>query len=193
MYINAQVGLTKIQIPEQGFPSDLWYAVAMNSAEETSALVVEETLKSQGTFRKVEDRLYVIKQGTTYVTINIVPWGGDRALIRCSSQLVKGVRMSDRLCRELLHLNSLLRFGAFAYDPADKLILFIHSILGGETLHSQELLATLNDVALVSDDYDDRIVKQYGGQTMKDLLEEAALNRVLEADPEKFVFGGAQA
>lgn len=165
----------------------------MNSAEETSALVIEETLKPRGNFRKVDERLYVIKQGTTYVMINIVPWGGDRALVRCSAQLVKGVRMEDRLCKELLHLNSLLRFGAFAYDPTDKLILFIHSILGGATLDSDELIATLTDVALVADDYDDRIVKQYGGQTMRDLLEEEALNRVLEADPEKFVFGTAQA
>ena len=35
-----------------------------------------------------------------------------------------------------------------------------------------------------------RGVKKYGGQTMRDLLEEAALERVLEADPDTFMFGG---
>ncbi|HEY8146711.1 MAG TPA: hypothetical protein VIG06_28720, partial [Kofleriaceae bacterium] len=64
---------------------------------------------------------------------------------------------------------------------------------GGSTLDGAELLATLTDVALIADEYDDRIIQKYGGQTMRELLEEAALERLLEADPEGFRFGGAQA
>jgi len=37
--------------------------------------------------------------------------------------------------------------------------------------------------ALIADEYDDRIVKKYGGQTMRDLLEEAAVERILDHDP----------
>lgn len=33
----------------------------MNPAEVASALVIEETLSAQGNYRKVDDRLYVIK------------------------------------------------------------------------------------------------------------------------------------
>ena len=160
----------------------------MNPAEVATALVVEETLGKRGSYRKVDERLYVIKQGSCYVMINIVPWEEDRALLRVAAQLVKGVRMTGELAEQLLHLNAQLRFGAFAFDPADSLILFIHSILGGPTLDGAELLATLTDVALIADEYDDKLMKKYGGQRMIDLLEEAALERIMEKDPDSFNF-----
>jgi hypothetical protein len=75
----------------------------------------------------------------------------------------------------------------------DSLILFIHSILGGGTLDRDELIATLTDVALIADEYDDKIIQKYGGQTMRELLEEAALDRMLEADPGQFFGAGAKA
>ena len=161
----------------------------MNSAEVSTAHVIEETLSSNGSYRKVDERLYVVKQGSTYVMINIVGWGDGRALVRCAAQLVKGVSMDGDLALELLSLNRHLRFGAFAYDPHGQLILFMHSILGGTTLDPDELLATVTDVAIIADEYDDKIIDKYGGQTMRDLLEEAALERVVEADPEAFLFG----
>jgi hypothetical protein len=167
------------------------YLFAMNPAEIATALVIETTLGKQGSYRKVDDHLYVIKQGSTYVMINIVPWGDDRALVRCVSQVVKGVKMDGDLATQLLHLNSQLRFGAFGYDPLGQLVLFIHSILGGTTLDADELLATVTDVAIIADEYDDKIIDKYSGQTMRDLLEEAALERVLEADPGTFIFGEA--
>jgi hypothetical protein len=165
----------------------------MNAAEKATQRVIENTLGSHGTYRKVDARLYVIKQGSTYVMINIVGFGGDRALCRVAAQLVKGVRMEGKLATQLLHLNTQLRFGAFGYDPADRIVMFSHSILGGETLSPEELVATLTDVALVADEYDDKIISKYGGQTMRELLEEAALERLLDANPEGFHFGGAEA
>jgi hypothetical protein len=158
----------------------------MNPSEVSTALVIEETLSVNGSYRKVDDRLYVVKQGSSYVMINIVPWGKDRALVRCVAQLVKGVAMDGELALELLTLNSHLRFGAFAYDPVGELVLFIHSILGGATFDADELLATLTDVAIIADEYDDKIIELHGGQTMRDLLEEAALERVLDSDPNTF-------
>ena len=165
----------------------------MNPAEVATALVIEETLGSHGSYRKVEDRLYVVKQGSSYVMINIVPWGENKALVRCVAQLVKGVRMDGKLALELLQLNAQLRFGAFGYDDQDQLLMFLHSILGGTTLDPDELLATLTDVAIIADEYDDKIIERYGGRTMRDLLEEAALDRVLDADPDTFLFGGGEA
>jgi hypothetical protein len=49
-------------------------------------------------------------------------------------------------------------------------------------------MATLRDVALIADEYDDKLVEKYGGQRMLDLLEEAALERVVEKNPRKFGF-----
>jgi hypothetical protein len=152
--------------------------------------IIERTLAESPAYRKVDDRLFVVKQGSAFVMINVVPTEEDRAMVRCVAQLVRGAEVSGELAVELLRLNGHLRFGAFAYDPDGPLILFIHSILGGETLDPQELLATVSDVALIADEYDDKICRKYGGQTMRDILEEAALERVLQADPHKFDFKG---
>ena len=158
----------------------------MNSAELASAQTIEGTLSSHGSYRRVDDRLYVVKQGSSYVMINVVPWGEDRAIVRCVAQLVKGVRMAQGLALQLLHLNSILRFGAFAYVKEGDLVLFLHSILGGETLDPEELLATIRDVALIADDWDDKIIERFGGQRMQDLLEENALSKVLHKEPDAF-------
>lgn len=160
----------------------------MNPAEVATALVIEATLKGNQAFRKVDERLYVVKQGSAYVMVNIVPWGNDKAMVRCVAQLVKGVRMTPDLALQLLKLNAHLRFGAFAFDPVDNLVLFIHSILGGPTLDSDELLATLSDVALISDEYDDKLATKYGGQRMQDVIVEAAMERILDANPNSFRF-----
>jgi hypothetical protein len=160
----------------------------MNPAEVATALLVENTLASSHAYRKVDEGLYAIKQGSAFVMLNIVPWGGDRAILHLAAQLVKGPRMNGQLATELLELNTHLRFGAFAYDPDGELLVFQHSLLGGATLDAAELLAVLRDVALIADEYDDRIIKQYGGQSMRDLLEEAALGRLMERDPSRFKF-----
>jgi hypothetical protein len=67
-------------------------------------------------------------------------------------------------------------------------VLFSHTILGGHTLDPEELVATLRDVALIADEYDDKLMKKYGGQRMIDLLEEAAMERIMEKDPDGFKF-----
>ena len=159
----------------------------MNAAETTSKTLIEATLKDNPAYRKLDERLYIVKQGSTFVMINIIGIGDDRAQVRCVAQLVKGVTMSEELAVDLLKLNGKLRFGAFAYEPSGALVMFIHSILGGDTLDAAELLATVSDVALIADEYDDKIIAKHGGQTMKDLLEEAAIERIMStADIDAF-------
>jgi hypothetical protein len=155
----------------------------MNPAEVATSLLIEKTLHASPAYRKVDDTLYVIKQGSAYVMISVVPWGTNRAMVRCTSQLVKGINLDGGLAKQLLELNAHLRFGAFAWEPNGEIILFVHTILGGTTLDSDELMATLRDVALIADEYDDKLMKKYGGQRMLDLLEEAAIERIMERDP----------
>jgi hypothetical protein len=157
----------------------------MNKAEQTSCALIESTLGEHKAFRKVEDKMYVIKQGSSYVMINVVPWGEQGAVVRCVSQLVKGVSMTERLAVYLLRLNAVFRFGAFAYSREGDLVVFLHSILGGDTLDPSELLATVRDVALIADEWDDKIIEHYGGQRMQDLLEEAALSQILTSEQPK--------
>jgi hypothetical protein len=161
----------------------------MNPAEVATSLVIERTLATSPAYRKVDDSLYVIKQGSAYVMVAVVPWGQHKACVRCTAQLVKGIKLDARLATQLLELNSFLRFGAFAWDPQQGTVLFVHSILGGTTLDSDELLATLRDVALIADEYDDKLMAKYGGQRMLDLLEEAALENLMEKSPRDFDLG----
>jgi hypothetical protein len=160
----------------------------MNRAEKSSCEIIESALAGNKAYRKIEDKLYVVKQGSSYVMISVVPWGTERAIVRCVAQLVKGVRMEPALSMQLLRLNSVLRFGAFAFVPEGNLVLFLHSILGGDTLDSEELVATIRDVALIADDWDDKIIERHGGQRMQDLLEESALARVLGTEPNAFAW-----
>jgi hypothetical protein len=160
----------------------------MNPAEVATTLLIERTLHNSPAYRKVDETLYVIKQGSAYVMISVVPWGPSRAMVRCTAQLVKGVDIDGPLAMQLLELNGHLRFGAFAIDAAEHTVLFTHTILGGTTLDPEELHATLRDVALIADEYDDKLMKKYGGQRMIDLLEEAAMERIMEKSPDSFRF-----
>jgi len=147
----------------------------MNAAAKASCALIEKALHKSPAYKQVDDGLYVVKQGSSIVMINVLAWGADRAVVRCVAQLVKGVSMEVPLALQLLEMNALLRFGAFAFVPVGDVIIFSHTILGGKTLDKEELLATIRDVAIIADEYDDRIAARYGGQTMQELLEESVV------------------
>ena len=150
--------------------------------------IIEKTLGKSAAFRKVDDRLYVVHQGSTYVTISVVDAGKEsheKPIVRIYAQVVSGVRPEPSLFRQLLVLNSRMRFGAFAFVPEGEVVLFVHSILGGDAMDPKELIATVTDVALIADGYDDRIVARYGGQRMQDLVEDSAMQHLMgESDDE---------
>src|ERR1041384_6128045 len=154
----------------------------MNAAAKASCLIIENALKKSSAFRKIDDGLYVVKQGSSLVMISALVWNSDRAVVRCVAQLVKGVSMEMPLAMQLLEMNALLLFAAFAYVPAGEVVIFSHTLLGGATMTAEELTATVRDVALIADEYDDRIAARYGGQTMQELLEESVIEHLRTAD-----------
>jgi len=160
----------------------------MNKTADLTCEKIESVLSDSSAFTKVECGLYVIKQGSAYVMVNVLPWGEDRAVVRCAAQLLTGVQRSEDLAWDLLKLNSLMRFGAFAYLSEGNRVFFVHSILGGDTLDPEEILATVRHVAIVADEYDDKIAEAYGGQRMQDLLEDRALSGLLTQSPDTFSF-----
>jgi hypothetical protein len=160
----------------------------MNPAEVATALFIERTLTGSPAFRKVDNHLFVVKQGSSYVMINVLPLDDQRALVRLVAQLVRGVHLDLELAQHLLELNARMRFGAFAYSQQEGsgLVLFVHSLLGGATLDAEELISAVRDVAVIADEYDDRIIAEHGGQTMHDLVEETAMTKLLAEDPKAF-------
>lgn len=143
---------------------------------------IEGAFGNNPAFRKLDERVFIVKQGSTFVMLNIVPMEGERAQIRCIAQLVKGVNMTPELALQLLEMNSSLRFGAFAYAERARLVLLTHSLLGGTTLDPEELVAALQDLATVADEYDDKIIESHGGQRMRDLLEASNIGKLFQGD-----------
>ena len=159
---------------------------ASRESIESSVGVIEETLGNSKAFRKVEERLYVVRQGSAYVMIVVLPAKEGRSIVRLAAQVVTGIDMSGDLALRLLRLNSRLRFGAFGYQEEGKVVTLCHSILGGDTLDPEEIVASLEDLALLADEYDVRLIEAGGGSTMQDLLDDDEAGRIrsiLEEDP----------
>jgi hypothetical protein len=75
---------------------------------------------------------------------------------------VQGVQLEEDLLLGLLELNHTIPFGAFSLVGED--IYFSHSLFG-RSLDRTNVLGAVAAVANVADEYDDRIVAKYGGQT----------------------------
>jgi hypothetical protein len=135
---------------------------------------IEETLAGSPAFTRVEPCFYVVRQGTAYVYIHVLPWEPDRALVRLVAQLARGVEMTPDLAIKLLGLNARLRFGAFGYVAQGACVVFGHTLLGGETLDAAEISTAVRDLSMLADDFDDMIVEEAGGQRMQDLIDASA-------------------
>jgi Putative bacterial sensory transduction regulator len=144
------------------------------SAVRVSVARVEETLAGSPAFTRVEPSFYVVRQGSAYVYIQILPLEPDRALVRLVAQLARGVEMTPDLAIKLLRLNARLRFGAFGYVEQGSCVVLAHTLLGGETLDPDEITTVLRDLSMLADEFDDRIVEEAGGKRMQDLIDASA-------------------
>jgi hypothetical protein len=151
--------------------------VRARAAVQAASQKIEKMLRDSPAYRKVEDGLYAVRQGSSMVMIKVHPWK-DHAVVRLVAQLVKGVRMECPLAVELLGLNAILRFGAFAFVPEGQAIVLCHTLIDRDLGDQEEFRETIRDFAFVADEYDDRIAARYGGQTMEDLMEESVLAHV---------------
>lgn len=145
---------------------------------------LEKLLRDSPAYRKIEPGLYVIKQGSAMVMISVHAWRETHVVIRLTAQLVKGVTMEVPLALELLELNAILRFGAFAWEPKGRAIVFSHTLLEKALGDAPEFLDTVAAFAMVCDEYDDRIAARYGGSTMADLLEEETMRQLRRSGDE---------
>jgi hypothetical protein len=105
---------------------------------------------------------FYLKYGSTVLEISIFPYEEDDAVIEVLAFCVQGVEPSFDLLQELLELNSEVVLGAFSVVGDE--IFFSHSFLG-RRLRPEQLIASLDIVASISDEYDEQIVAKYGGET----------------------------
>jgi len=118
-------------------------------------------------FDNAEHCDFYLKYGSTVLEISIDPFEEDDAVIEVLAFCVQGVEPSFELMRDLLRFNSEVPLGAFSMVGQD--IFFSHSFLGRRLLPEQ-LIASLESVATISDEYDEKLVSAYGGETAIDCL-----------------------
>ena len=110
---------------------------------------------------------FYLKYGSTVLEISIDPFEGDDAVIEILAFCVHGVHPSFEMMQELLRLNSEVPLGAFSVVDND--VFYSHSFLG-RRLRPEQLIASLDSVASISDLYDEQLVTRYGGETALERL-----------------------
>jgi hypothetical protein len=119
------------------------------------------------------DHFYV-RYGTTVLEISVEPYDAEEAVIIIMSYCVQDVELAEDLLLGLLELNHQVPCGAFSLVDSD--IFFSYSLFG-RSLNPRDLLRAITAVATVADDYDDRIVARYGGQTALDRIKDTGGRR----------------
>jgi hypothetical protein len=117
---------------------------------------------------------FYVTYGSTVLEVAIDPYGPEDAAVVVSSYCVQDVELEEDLLLGLLELNHQTPFGAFSLVDRD---VFFHYTIFGSSLERRSLLGAIAAVATVSDDWDDRIVAKFGGQT--------ALDRIVETGGRK--------
>ena len=110
---------------------------------------------------------FYVRYGTTVLEIAVDPYGPEDTMVQVMAYCVQGVRLEPDLLLGLLELNHHLAFGAFSLVGRD---IFLSHTLFGRGLERASLLSAIAAVANISDEYDDRIVAKYGGQTALDRI-----------------------
>ncbi|HVG25007.1 MAG TPA: YbjN domain-containing protein [Thermoanaerobaculia bacterium] len=114
---------------------------------------------------------FYLKYGSTVLEISIHPFEEDDAVIEILAFCVQGVEQTFEVMAELLKLNSEVPLGAFSMVGQD--IYYSHGFLG-RRLRPEQLIASLDSVASISDLYDERLVARYGGETALERLRSSA-------------------
>jgi len=117
--------------------------------------------------------VYVGTQGSCMVQVWVFPWGPDDAVVNVRSWVVMDMGEIPADCLKfLLEQNYQFRFGAFSLD-ADGAVVFEHTIPAGK-LDREELQASVSAVLATADEYDNRIVSEWGGVTAREKAMSAA-------------------
>jgi hypothetical protein len=106
--------------------------------------------------------------GSTVLEISVDPYGPEEIVVKVMAYCVQGAQVEESLRTGLLELNHTLQMGSFSLVGSD--VFFSHSLFG-RSLEPRNFLNAIAAVATVADDYDDRIVARYGGETALERIE----------------------
>ena len=149
---------------------------AENSAREETFQRLKEYLGElfEEPFHDPESDHFYVRYGTTVLEISVEPYGPDESIVVIMSYCVQEVELAEDLLLGLLELNHQIPCGSFSLVGND--IFFSYSLFG-RSLEPRDLLRAITAVATVADDYDDRIVARYGGQTALERIQDTGGRR----------------
>lgn len=116
----------------------------------------------------MEDGNYRLIRGSAVLYLSVEEWGMRDIMVRCTSYVVMGATIDSDLLRFLLTGNAEIPFGAFAIDP-DQDILFEYALIATNATRF-ELKEAIKAVAKAVDDYDNKIINRWGGETSYKVL-----------------------
>lgn len=125
-------------------------------------------------FHDPENDHFYVRYGSTVLEISVEPYGAEETMVVIMSYCVQDVELDEELLAGLLELNHQMACGHFSVVGND--IFFAHSLFG-RNLDPRDLLRAITAVATVADDYDDRIVARYGGQTALERIQDTGGRR----------------
>lgn len=125
---------------------------------------VEENLPElfDDPFQDGDDGHFYVRYGSTVLEIAVVPYGPQEAAVKITGYCVQGAQTSEELLVHLLEINHTVPFGAFSAVGGD--IFFSHSLFGRD-LTPRQLLSAIGFVANTTDEFDDLLAAEHGGQT----------------------------
>lgn len=117
---------------------------------------------------RMEDGNYRLIRGSAVLYLSIEEWGMRDIMVRCTSYVVMGATIDADLLAFLLEANADIPFGAFAIDQ-DQDILFEYALIATHA-KPYELKEAIKAVAKAVDDYDNKIINRWGGETSYKVL-----------------------
>ncbi len=128
----------------------------------TAARVAEILAEHYPEHLNFGDGSFAISHGSSQIIILTRPYTETETAVECIANVVTGGNITPDLMKYLLRKNSELHFGAFGL-LFDDTIIFSHTITGAH-LDDNELLNSIDSVAVITDHYDDEIVSIAGGK-----------------------------
>lgn len=111
---------------------------------------------------------FYVAYGSTVLELSVEPYGPEETIVMVTAYCAQGIEPEEDLLLGLLELNHELPIGSFSLVGRD--VFYSHALFG-KSLDRKNLLGAIAAVATISDDYDDRIVAKYGGETALDRIQ----------------------
>lgn len=118
--------------------------------------------------------IFSVHAGSAVIQVSVKPLGEDDCYVVAISWVVRDVELEPDLMEYLLRENDHVKFGGFGVDDDDD-IFFRHAIVGS-TIDKKELEMLVVAVAITADEYDDKIIERWGGQSGVDHMKAMILD-----------------